>query len=399
MSTNPDNASQAHANDFESLLKEAGIPTTDTAIKAEFQTLVNDSDLGVNNNDDISPFYRILKGLITLPVLWLMQFIVSHVLPNTFLKTAGTTTLNILAWGVGLTRFEATKAQGYIDFNRVNSAGSVTINAGTQINTPLINGAVFSVVTLQDATLLNGENTKPILCEALQVGTASNLGANYYTIPDKPVSGIDSVSNKANWLTSQGRNIESNDDLRERARNQFASVSKWHVDSAYKSMVSEFTELSTNQIYLRTQAPRGPGTADILILFKIGGPSADYLQAIEDYIKTDERHGLGDDLQVQAMPALNVDLVVNIQFVSTVSDTEKTALLSDIEQFIRAAFRENTLYIPTITAPYKAFAFSRLSMELHQAFNTIESLRFDRETIDHGLEIARLNSLQVTNND
>ena len=397
--TNPLQASQAHAADFEQVLTGAGIPTTEAGIKAEFKTLADGSDLGINNDENISPFWRIVTALMITPAHWLMRFVIEHILPNSFLKTAGTTTLDILAWGVGLTRFEATKAQGYLTFYRANSTGSVTIPAGTQINTRDINGRVYSVTTLADGNLTDGEYSKAVLCEATETGTDHNLGANYYTIPAQPIAGIDSVTNAADWLTKQGKDIEADNDLRERARNQFNSVNQWHTDSVYKSIVSAFTELNTNQIYLRTQAPRGPGTADILILFKIGEPSADYCQAIEDHINSNKQHGLGDDIEVKAMPALMVDLVVNVQFISTVSDTEKANLLSNVEQFIRAAFRENTTYSPTVTEPYKPFAFSRLGMELHQQFNEIESIRFDRETIEQNLNIGRLNSLTVTNND
>lgn len=399
MSTNPDNASQVHQKDFEQILIDSGVPTTEASIKAEFQNQVEAEDLGINNNDAISPFYRVFKEIITLPVLWLMRFVIEHVLPNAYLKTAGTTALNLFAWGVGLERFPATRAQGYIDFYRVNASGDVTIPAGTQINTQSIKGKIYSVVTLAEATLLDGETAKAILCEALEEGTAANLGANYYTVPDQPISGIDSVANKADWLTRQGRDEELNDDLRERIRNQFSSISQWHTDSVYKSIVSQYTGLSTNQIYLRTQAPRGPGTADILILFKIGEPSASYLQDIEDHIKGNAYHGLGDGIEVQNVPDNLIDLTVNVQFFSGITEHEKTNLLGNVEQFIRAAFRENTIYTPTVTAPYKPFAFSRLSMELHQQFSEIESIRFDRETVEHSLDIARLNSLQVTNND
>lgn len=397
--TNPDSASQVHQEDFEKILIDSGMPTTDAAIKAEFQAQADSANLGIANNDSISPFYRVFKAMITLPVLWLMRFVIEHVMPNAYLKTAGTKALDLFAYGVGLERFPATKAQGYVDFYRANASGELTISAGAQINTDVVNGQVFSVITLADSTLIDGETTKAVLVEALQVGTASNLGANYYRIPDQPISGIDSVTNQADWLTKQGRDIEANDDLRERIRNQFASISQWHTDSVYKSIVSDFTGLSTNQIYLRTQAPRGAGTADILILFKIGEPSASYLQNMEDHIKSNAYHGLGDDIEVQNVPPKLVDLVVNIQFFSTITEQEKANLLSEIEQFIRCAFRENTLYELTKTEPYKPFAFSRLIAELHAKFPLIESMRFDRETIEHGLEIARLNSLTVTNND
>ncbi|MNL35034.1 hypothetical protein D3C87_1570420 [compost metagenome] len=73
------------------------------------------------------------------------------------------------------------------------------------------------------------------------------------------------------------------------------------------------------------------------------------------------------------------------------------ALKSDIELFIRAAFRESTAsdYQPTLTRPQSRFSFSRLGEELHQQFPGIDSLDFDNVDIISELTIPRLSGVEV----
>ncbi|MCY1556122.1 hypothetical protein D9M68_928440 [compost metagenome] len=75
---------------------------------------------------------------------------------------------------------------------------------------------------------------------------------------------------------------------------------------------------------------------------------------------------------------------------------QRQALVQDVEQFIRAAFRENTDYRPTLTRPQARFSFSRLTEELHEQFAGIESLRFAQEDLICALKIPRIKALRVT---
>ncbi|MNP68169.1 hypothetical protein D3C76_1640860 [compost metagenome] len=72
-------------------------------------------------------------------------------------------------------------------------------------------------------------------------------------------------------------------------------------------------------------------------------------------------------------------------------------LLTDIELFIRAAFRESTDsdFQPTRTYPQSRFSFSRLGEELHEQFSGIESLDFENTDIISQLNIPRLDGVQV----
>ncbi|NMU24380.1 hypothetical protein HKB21_01920, partial [Vibrio parahaemolyticus] len=74
----------------------------------------------------------------------------------------------------------------------------------------------------------------------------------------------------------------------------------------------------------------------------------------------------------------------------------RDALRVKVEQFIGAAFRENTDYSRTVASPVLRFSFSRLGQELHVQFSEIESLEFDNADIINNLTVPRINSLGVT---
>jgi hypothetical protein len=76
-------------------------------------------------------------------------------------------------------------------------------------------------------------------------------------------------------------------------------------------------------------------------------------------------------------------------------------LEQQVEQFVRAAFRESTTcdYQPTLTLPQSRFSFSRLGEELHQQFAGIESLDFQNVDILSELNIPRIRSLEIVLHD
>lgn len=79
----------------------------------------------------------------------------------------------------------------------------------------------------------------------------------------------------------------------------------------------------------------------------------------------------------------------------------RQALYSNVELFIRAAFRESTTadYNPTRTYPQSRFSFSRLTEELHEQFADLESLFFHEEDIINELNIPVINTLTVRRHD
>lgn len=116
--------------DFMALLAKSGVPTTEAAMEAELKKEVEAAGSLITNDSDVSPFWRLVRGVVITPALWLIRTLLAgHVLPASFAATATDTYLDLKAWDVDLTRKAAQKTRGLVNFTKVNPAEAVTIPA------------------------------------------------------------------------------------------------------------------------------------------------------------------------------------------------------------------------------------------------------------------------------
>lgn len=387
--------------DFKQALSDAGIPTTEAGLRQAWEKEVAAQGAKLSNTGAYSPFWRVVTALVTKPVMWLLDFVVQSVLPNFFVKTASGAWLDMLAWAVNVERKGATKAQGKILFTRTGAGGALIVPAGTLIQSAAINGHVYQLTTTETGVFADGLMHLEIPVQASETGSGYNLAPGYYAILPVPVPGIAQVVNNDSWLTAPGADSEGNDELRLRVRNQFSAVNQWHTDAVYRAMISAFPGVRPDGVYFEHGAPRGPGSANAFVLFEAGVPAATYLEQINAHIRDQGNHGHGDDLLVMVMPETLHSLQLEIWPRSTLTGEQRLKLQDEVEQFIRAAFRESTAsdYQPTLTYPQSRFSFSRLGEELHQQFAGIESLQFINDDILADLNIPRIQSLQVVLHD
>jgi uncharacterized phage protein gp47/JayE len=387
--------------DFKQALSDAGIPTTEAALRQAWEKEVLAQGSKLSNTSAYSPFWRVITALVTKPVMWILTFLVETVLPNFFVKTATGTWLEMLAWAVNVERKGASKASGFLLFTRTAAGGALVVPAGTIVQSAAINGHVYQLITTVAGVFTDGLMQLEIPVEAIESGSGFNLAPGYYAILPVPVPGIAQVINKDGWLTVPGADPEPYDELRLRVRNQFSAVNQWHTDAVYRAMISAFPGVRPDGVYFEHGAPRGPGSANAFVLFDADVPAAAYLELINSHIRDQGNHGHGDDMLVMAMPETLHDLSVTIWPRATVPTDKRQALLEEIELFIRAAFRESTTtdYQPTLTFPQSRFSFSRLGEELHLQFPDIESLDFDNVDILSELNIPRIQSLQAVFGD
>ncbi|WP_342653515.1 baseplate J/gp47 family protein [Pseudomonas sp. F3-2] len=387
--------------DFKQALADAGIPTTDAALRQAWEAEVAAQGSKLANTSSYSPFWRVVTALVTKPVLWLLTFVSDTVLPNFFVKTATGAWLDMLAWAVNVTRKSAVKSQGTILFTRSASGGALQVPIGTVVQSSSINGHVYQLVTTAVGNFAEGLLQLQIPVEAIEEGSGFNLAPGYYAVLPVPVPGIVAVTNTEDWLTSPGADSELDEDLRLRVRNQFSAVNQWHTDAVYRALIAAFSGVQPNGVYFEHGAPRGPGSANAYVLFEAGVPADAYLLQINAKIRDEGNHGHGDDLLVMVMPETLNDIAVDIWPRSTLTELQRAALKADVELFIRAAFRESTAkdYQPTLTFPQSRFSFSRLGEELHQEFAGLESLHFANVDIVSELSIPRIQNLEVNLRD
>jgi len=387
--------------DFKQALSDAGIPTTEEGLRQAWESEVVAQGSALSNTSAYSPFWRIVTALVTKPVLWLITFISGTVLPNFFVKTATGAWLDMLAWAVNVERKGATKAKGVLLFTRLAAGGTLEVPAGTVVQSASINGHIYQLVTTAVGQFTDGAMQLEIPVEAVDTGSGYNLAPGYYAILPEPVPGIAQVVNADGWLTSPGADPEADNELRLRVRNQFSAVNQWHTDAVYRAMITAFPGVRPDGVYFLHGAPRGPGSANAYVLFEADVPAATYLEQINAHIRDQGNHGHGDDLLVMEMPETLHAIQLDVWPRSTLTSEQRQTLLTNIELFVRAAFRESTTtdYQPTQTYPQSRFSFSRLGEELHQQFAGIESLRFTNADIVSELTIPRIQSLQVVPHD
>jgi len=383
--------------DFKQALRDAGIPTTEAELKKAWEKEAAEQGSKISNTSTYSPFWRIVSALVTKPVLWLIQFIIDTVLPNFFVQTAVDAWLDMLAWAVNVERKPSTKALGTLLFTRATAAGAHEVPAGTRVQSAAINGHVYELITTRPGIFADGASQLTIPVEATEAGSGYNLAPGYYAILPVPVPGIVQVVNTDDWLTQPGADAEPNDQLRLRVRNQFSAVNQYHTDAVYRAMITTFAGVNPDGVYFEHGAPRGPGSANAYVLFDAGVPADEYLQKINAHIRDEGNHGHGDDMLVYVMPETRHTLEVAVWPRANLTQEQRKQLAMQIEQFIRAAFRESTAndYQPTLTYPQARFSFSRLGEELHAQFPRIESLRFTNTDILSELNIPRIEALQV----
>ncbi|OJB82947.1 hypothetical protein A9Q62_10585 [Yersinia ruckeri] len=382
--------------DYEQVLKDSGMPVTETDIRQKFDELVDEEGL-ITNTSRMSPFWRLIKTIVTRPVLWLNEVLINTVLANMYLATASGRFLDVFGWSVNAERKPATAARGQLRFYKLDATQTVVIPAGTVIQTERINGTIYAVTVSADTPLAAGSASALVPVLASGAGGAFNLAPGYYRILPEAVNGIERAQNEEGWLLAPGADKETDDDFRDRCRNQFNLVGNYHTDAVYRSMIAGVVGLSIDRIFFQHDAPRGAGTANAYLLLDSGSLSQPFIDAVNDYITNQGHHGHGDDMQCMPLPETlhNLRVILYVSNKQNLTADELAGLASGSENMIRCAFRQNATYAVRKTWPYSRFSFSNLGRELHRAFPLIESLDFSLGDIVSELNVPRLNTLTV----
>lgn len=382
--------------DYEKILSDHGMPTTEIQIRDEFNTIVKSAGL-ITNTSRMSPFWRLITAIVTAPVLWLKNALVNVVMRNLYLATAGGTFVDLFAWAVNLERKPATALAGVVRFTKTEIGRAVTVPAGTLIQTERINGTIYRLLTLVDTVIAAGVASTQINVTAEAAGSKYNLAPGYFRILPVSIDGIASAENEEDWLTAPGADVESDDDLRDRVKNQFNLVGHYHIDAVYRGMIASIAGLTTDRIFFEHDAPRGPGTANVYLLLDSGIASQPFINTVNNYVMAQGNHGHGDDVLCLPLPETLINLTVTVYPYSSLHLTaeQKAVLLRDAGNLIRCAFRENNDYQAEKTWPFSRFSFSRLGEELHDTFPEIESVVFSLGDIITALNVPRLKTLTV----
>jgi len=359
------------------------IAATEEALADDLRADLQARGSTIANLSPFSPFFQLLAAVFSQPVLFLRGLVVETILPGLFVRTAAEDLLDTLAHGLDETRKAAEKVVGSLAFYRDGTTGALPVPLGTEVESPEIDGVVYKLITTVTGTILDGNTSALVAARAENAGVAHNLGDGYYSVLAAAVPGIVAVANEAGWITTPGRDSETDDELRERLRLKWRRQSGWHTADTYRSLISDIAGIDPTDVYFDLSAPRGPGSADALILTSSGIPDAALVRAADDHINVDGNHGLGDDLLVKAMPALAVPIDVSITADVDATPADKDQLKTDVEDLLRAAFRESAAYaaVPRV-APFQRVSRSALGGEIHDALPLAEAVDWTAPAAD-----------------
>ncbi|MBJ7536946.1 baseplate J/gp47 family protein [Marinomonas transparens] len=378
--------------DFEDVLKDNGVPTTEAEITAEFRTVLAESGSTIANNSDYSPFWRLVSGIATKPVLWLVQLLIKNVMPQFFLKTVGESFIELWGDSYNCPRKQSQFLRGRVVFTRTNTTGAFTVPAGTVVYTDLINNTVYKVMTDLDTVFQDGEAGLIVSVTSERAATAYNLEAGYFSKCD--LDGV-SVTNPDDWIDQVGADVEAIEAYRARIRNAFNTLTHYHTDGVYKYLISSWVGVREDNIWFQHDAPRGPATANAYILFDLNAPAESYLETINRQISDEGYHGHGDSVIAYKMSETEHDLVTTLYFSDALLSEEKEAKKTVVYNVIYAAFRGNAAYEVTQTAPFSRFSFTNLAGEIYDLVDGIEDIEFSLNSIVSEMSIPVLNSLSV----
>lgn len=363
--------------DFVEILAESGVPVTEDALEAKLKTEVTGAGSNLSNDSDMSPFWRWVRAAVVTPTVWLIRTLLAgYVMPNMFVATAERWALELKAWEYNVTPKGAVKTQGWITFTKENTEDEVSVAAGEVIQTTSIDGVIYKLSVIEDSVISAGLAVGKILCEAVEAGDEYNLAAGYFNILPKGIAGIVSAVNEPDWITTLGANEESNDELALRLQNAFTSSGTWHIDDVYRSIISNVAGIRSDNIFFENTGHVTPGTANAYVLMEVGETPQAVLDQLNEYIMDDGHHGHGDVLTCLAIPDTQHAVIADVVFVSNLTDTQKVNEFLEVENRIRAAFRESAAY-PEMTRarPESRFSISQLGTEIHNNMDNVESVR------------------------
>lgn len=190
---------------------------------------------------------------------------------SAFVDTARGQQLDQVVAVLGITRGEPDFAEGMIQFERDVGNEEIVIPIGTLVateDTPESPKKAYQ--TIERATISGSENIRKVKIQAVERGEEWNTDANSIVVMPKPIPGIKSITNpEAVVLT--GKRRETDEDLRERAKNALISSGKATILSIQNTLLSlpevkdvkvqESFHFATGQVTVE----RTGGTEDILI--------------------------------------------------------------------------------------------------------------------------------------
>jgi uncharacterized phage protein gp47/JayE len=192
-----------------------------------------------------------------------------------FVELAEGASLDHLVALVGLERKDAKFASGEVVFKRTTPAtGDITIPAGTIVSTA--QGQNFA--TTDRRTLRKGQLSVPLPVRAETPGVDGKVDALAITVLNRPIFGIDSVSNLA--ATAFATEKETDEELRRRMQATLERAGRSTVDAIRYALIEEVPGVNEGNVQV-TEHPDAVGLVEVRFGLDSSG-EPDLVRRIED---------------------------------------------------------------------------------------------------------------------
>lgn len=244
---------------------------------------------------------------------------------------------DIHAQSVELSRREATKALGLVRFFRnPEHTGNVPIRAGRIVRTlPDGAGEVYRYVTAEDAVLPADAEYVEVPVESEAYGAAANASAGMICELATPVPGVSGVTNTKDWLTSEGADAETDEQLMERYRLRWAANNGC---TKYAYMDWALSVPGVVSVSILAQHPRGQGTVDVVVRGTAVIPTDALLARVREAIAPNTP--INDDWLVKGPTPVAVSIIGGLTYVT--GDPE--LLVATALNRLRALFTDTSAY-------------------------------------------------------
>lgn len=241
-----------------------------------------------------------------------------------FPQTAESDYLDLHAQLRGLTRKQATQAQGSIRFTAQSSDTARTIPQGTVCLT----ADMVRFETTADGVIAPGETEVDVPAQALLAGAAGNVSARAITAMAVAPVGVSSCTNPLPF--TGGSDPEGDEDLRARVLDTYWRLPNGANIAFYEQGALSFDEVTAVSVLPRN---RGIGTVDIVVATLSGQPGEELLEQLQEYFQS--RREIAVDVQVLAPEALTVDVSIQVK---AKEGTDQEAVEQTVEEEVRRWF-------------------------------------------------------------
>ncbi|WP_297210160.1 baseplate J/gp47 family protein [uncultured Flavonifractor sp.] len=294
-----------------------------------------------------------------------------------FPQTAVEDYLDLHAQLRGLTRREATAAEGVIRFE-IDAAGDtdLVVAAGTVCMTA--GGLRFE--TTEEGVIAAGETEVEVPAVAAEPGASGNVAAGTIRAMAVAPVGVNRCTNPEGF--SGGVDTEDDEALRSRVLETYQRMPNGANAAFYQQGAMSFPQVAAATVIPR---PRGVGTVDVVIATAAGVPDQTLLEEVQEYFEA--RREIAVELQVRAPEVKNVTVTIRV---AAEDNRDGASVRQAVKQAIRSWFDGRLLGQDILRAKLGELTF---------AVDGVKNYVIDAPTADVAVDsdvLPRLSSLTIS---